>query len=311
MLYINYKVYFKYRKCTTEGGWNMLNRLFGNYLVEKKCITQEQLEQLLPVPQEVTAKIETIVLVRKILLPAQVQTLLESLNEAEEFGEIAVKEGLISDDRLEQLTSFQTNSFMKFMQLLVNEEYIRLDQLNQIISSFETEYEYTDAQMNSLVLNDLEEIIRIFVPLKNHHLHELTVTLLQTLKRLIDKEVYLDKAYTSNAVQLDSYAGQTVNGDMNFKVYISGLGDNLLGIANYFTGDKYEEVNEDALDNVGEFINCVNGLFATNLSYGDIMIDMSSPDYAMEGLYLKDNPLFVIPIHANGFCFRVVYEIYQ
>ena len=35
MLYIIYKVYFKYRKCTTEGGWNMLNRLFGNYLVEK------------------------------------------------------------------------------------------------------------------------------------------------------------------------------------------------------------------------------------------------------------------------------------
>lgn len=289
----------------------MLNRLFGNYLVEKKCITQEQLEKLLPVPQNVTAKIETIVLVRKILLPAQVQTILERMSDSDEFGEIVVKEGLISDDRLEQLTSFQTNSFMKFMQLLVNEDYIRLDQLNQIISSFETESEYSDSQMNSLMLDDLEEVIRIFVPLKNHHLHELTVTLIQTLKRLIDKEVYLDKAYTSSSVQLDSYAGQAVNGDMNFKLYISGSGDNLLGIANYFTGDKYETVNEDALDNVGEFINCVNGLFATNLSYGDVVIDMSSPDYAIDGLYLKDNPLFVIPIHANGFCFRVIYEIYQ
>lgn len=289
----------------------MLNRLFGNYLVEKKCITQEQLEALLPVPQDLTAKVETIVLVRKILLPAQVQELLEKTDESKDFGVVALEEGLISDDRLDQLTSFQTNSFMKFMQLLVNEDYVRLEQLNQIISSFETEYEYTDAQMNSLMLDDLEEIIKIFVPLKNHHLHELTVTLVQTLKRLIDKEVYLDKAYTSNTVQLDSYAGQAVNGDMNFKVYISGLGDNLLGIANYFTGDKYDNLNEDALDNVGEFINCVNGLFATNLSYGDVMIDMSSPDYSMDGLYLNENPLFVIPIHANGFCFRVVYEIYQ
>lgn len=289
----------------------MLNRLFGNYLVAKKCITQEQLEQLLPVPQDVIAKVETIVLVRKILLPAQVQALLEKKDESTSFEEAVVEEGLISDDRLEQLTSFQTNSFMKFMQLLVNENYIRLDQLNQIISSFEAEHEYTDSQMNSLMLDDLEEIIRIFVPLKNHNLHELTVTLIQTLKRLIDKEVYLDKAYTSNAIQLDSYAGQAVNGDMNFKVYISGAGDNLLGIANYFTGDKYAKLNEDALDNVGEFINCVNGLFATNLSYGDVMIDMSSPDYSMNGLYLNENPLFVIPIHANGFCFRAVYEIYQ
>lgn len=289
----------------------MLNRLLGNYLVEKKCITQEQLEQLLPVPQELTAKLETIVLVRKLLLPAQVLTLLEKKDELIDFGEAAVEEGLISDDRLEQLTTFQTNSFMKFMQLLVNANYVRLEQLNQVISSFEAEYEYTDAQMNSLMLDDLEAIIRIFVPLKNHNLHDLTVTLIQTLKRLIDKEVYLDKAYTSNAVQLDSYAGQAVSGDMNFKIYISGAENNLLGIANYFADDKYDKLNEDALDNVGEFINCVNGLFATNLSYGDVMLDMSSPDYSMDGLYLNENPLFVLPIHANGYCFRVVYEIYQ
>ena len=90
----------------------MLNRLFGNYLVAKKCITQEQLEQLLPVPQDVIAKVETIVLVRKILLPAQVQALLEKKDESTSFEEAVVEEGLISDDRLEQLTSFQTNSFI-------------------------------------------------------------------------------------------------------------------------------------------------------------------------------------------------------
>lgn len=290
----------------------MLNRLFGNYLVEKKCITQEQLDSLLPVPQNVIAELETITLVRKVLTPLQVESLQEKQAEAAMgFGDIAVAEGLISDDRLEQLNTFQTNSFMKFMQLLVNESYVRLDQVNQIISSFESEYEYSDSQMNSLMLDDLEEIIKIFVPMKNHILHELTVTLIQTLKRLIDKEVYLDKGYSTNSLQLDSYAAQALNGDMNFKIYISGAGNQLLGIANYFTESTYYELDEDALDNVGEFINCVNGLLATNLSYGDVMIDMSSPNYAMNGLSLNENPLFVIPIHANGYCFQVVYEIFQ
>lgn len=290
----------------------MLNRLFGNYLVEKKCITQEQLEHLLPVPQELIADIETISVVRKVLTPIQVQTLLDKIDDsATRFGDAAVEEGLISDDRLDHLISFQTNSFMKFMQLLVNEHFIRMDQLNQIISSFQAENEYTDSQINSLMLDDLEEIINIFVPLKSKQLQELTATLIQTIKRLIDKEVYLDKAYASNSIQLDSYAGQMVTGDINFKLYLSGAGNNLLGIANYFTGDKYSELNNDALDNVGEFINCVNGLFATNLSYDDIVIDMSSPNYSLEGLYLNENKLFVIPIHANGFCFRAVYEIYQ
>ncbi len=290
----------------------MLNRLFGNYLVEKKCITQEQLEHLLPVPQELIADIETIAVVRKVLTPAQVQTVFDKIDRSTtRFGDAALEEGLISDDRLDHLISFQTNAFMKFMQLLVNENYIRMDQLNQIISSFQTDNEYTDSQMNSLMLDDLEEIIKIFVPLKNKQLQELTETLIQTIKRLIDKEVYLDKAYASNSIQLDSYAGQMVTGDMNFKLYLSGSGNNLLGIANYFTGDRYTNLNEDALDNIGEFINCVNGLFATNLSYGDIVIDMSSPDYSLDGLYLNENKLFVIPIHANGFCFRAIYEIYQ
>ncbi len=290
----------------------MLNRLFGNYLVEKKCITQEQLEHLLPVPHDLVAEIETIAVVRKVLTPAQVQAILSQKgSQTIRFGEAAVEEGFISDDRLDQLVSFQTNPFMKFMQLLINQQYIRMDQLNQVISSFETEKEYTDSQMNSLILDDIEEITKIFVPLKSKQLQELTVTLIQTIKRLIDKEVYLDKAYTANSLQLDSYAGQLVNGDMNFKLYISGSGDNLLGIANYFTENNYSHLNEDALDNVGEFINCVNGLFARNFCYCVFVIDLLSAEYCMEGIYLNENKLFVIPILANGFCFRAVYEIYS
>lgn len=296
----------------TEGSGKMLNRLFGNYLVTKKCITQEQLNKLLPVPKELVAEIETISIVRRVLTPAQVQELMDKkTDKTVRFGDIAMEEGYISDDRLDQLVSFQTNAFMKFMQSLVNENFVRLDQLNQIINAFQTENEYTDEQMDSLILDDLEEIINIFVPLKNKRFKELTETLIQTMKRMIDKEVYLDKAYASNSLQLDSYAGQAVNGDLNFKVYLSGSGDNLLGVANYFTDEKYRSLDADALDNVGEFINCVNGLFATNLSYDDIMIDMDSPDYSMEGLFLHENKLFVIPIHANGFCFRAIYEIYQ
>lgn len=309
MVYIKYKVNDNIQQ---KGGSKLLNRLFGNYLVEKKCITQEQLNHLLPVPSELIADLETIAIVRKVLTPVQVQTLLTQIGDSDtRFGEAALEEGLISDNRLDHLISFQTNSFMKFVQLLINESFIRIEQMNQIINSFQTENEYTDSQMDSLMLDDLEEIVKIFVPLKSPQLQELTVTLIQTIKRLIDKEVYLDKAYAANSIQLDSYAGQAVNGDLNFKLYLSGAGNNLLGIINYFSGEKYSELNDDALDNAGEFINCVNGLFATNLSYGDIVVDMSFPEYSKEGLYLNENKLFVIPIHANGFCFRAVYEIYQ
>ena len=95
------------------------------------------------------------------------------------------------------------------------------------------------------------------------------------------------------------------------KVYISAPDNDLLAIANYFTGDTYEAVNEDALDNVGEFINCVNGLFATNLSYDDVTIDMNSPEYSMVGPFISNEKLYVIPNHANGYSFKAVLEVYE
>jgi CheY-specific phosphatase CheX len=87
--------------------------------------------------------------------------------------------------------------------------------------------------------------------------------------------------------------------------------DGLLGIANYFTGETYEEVNEDALDNVSEFINCLNGLFATNLSYEDISVDMNSPEYSLEGPLISNSKVYVIPMHANGYDFKAVLEVFE
>ncbi len=95
------------------------------------------------------------------------------------------------------------------------------------------------------------------------------------------------------------------------KVYISAPDNDLLAIANYFTGDTYEAVNEDALDNVGEFINCVNGLFATNLSYDNVTIDMSSPEFSMVGPFISNEKLYVIPIYANGYSLKAVLEVYE
>ena len=201
--------------------------------------------------------------------------------------------------------------FMKFIQSLLNKQLITIEQINPFLNEFQQLGGFSDAQLDALVHDDLEQCISIFVPLKTVQLKELTLTLVQTIRRLIDRDMYLDKAYTARSLQLDKYASQTIIGDMHIKVYISAPDNGLLAIANHFTGDTYETVDEDALDNVGEFINCVNGLFATNLSYSDIDIDMNSPEYALDGPFISNEKLFVIPIHANGYSFRAIFEVYE
>jgi CheY-specific phosphatase CheX len=295
-----------------EGSRKMLNRLFGNYLVEKQQITQQQLDDLLPVQKDFKAEVETIAVINKVMTTSIAQELLNQIDKGNErFGEKAIDAGYLTDDKLDQILTYQSNSFMKFIQSLLDKELINLEQINPSLSEFQQLGGYNDEQMASLIHDDLEECINIFVPLKSAPLKDLTLTLVQTIRRLIDRDMYLDKAYTARSLQLDKYACQMIVGDMHIKVYISAPDNGLLAIANHFTGDTYETVNDDALDNVGEFINCVNGLFATNLSYDDISVDMNSPEYSQEGPFISNEKLYVIPIYANGYSFRAVLEVYE
>lgn len=295
-----------------EGSRKMINRLFGNYLVEKQILSQSQLDELLPVQKDFKAEVETIAVINKVLTSAAAQELLQRIDkENEHFGEAAIEAGYLSDEKLDEILTYQTNTFMKFVQSLLDRGTFSLEQINPFLNEFQQLGGYSDAQISSLIHDDLEECIHIFVPLKSEQLKEFTLTLVRTIRRLIDSDTYLDKAYTARSLQLDKYACQMIVGDMHMKVYISAPGNDLLAIANYFTEDTYDAVDEDALDNVGEFINCVNGLFATNLSYDDILIDMNSPEYSVDGPFISNEKLYVIPIHANGYSFRAVLEVYE
>ena len=290
----------------------MLNRLFGNYLVEKEKITQEQLDNILPVPKDSKAEAGTIAVIHKILAPAIVEKILSEIgSEKERFGDVAIEAGHLTDEKLDQILTYQSNTFMIFIQKLLDEKFLSLDQVNPSLNEFQALRNFDNSQLSSLIHDDLEQCVNIFVPMKNARLKEYVLTLIQTVRRLIDSDMYLDKAYTARSLQLDKYAGQMIIGDMRIKVYLSAPGNELLAIANHFTKDTYKSVDMDALDNVSEFINCVNGQFATNLSYDDISVDMNSPEFSTEGPFISNERLYIIPIHANGCSFRAVLEVYE
>jgi CheY-specific phosphatase CheX len=301
-----------YDKKAVEGSRTMLNRLFGNFLVEKQRITQEQLDSFLPVDKELKAEVETIAVILKMVTPAAAVELLDEIDkESERFGDKAVDEGLLTDDKLDTILTYQSNNFMRFAQILINNGIITLMEINKLIGDFQTGKGYNNSQISALVHDDTEQCVNIFVPLKSPSLKTLVLTIVQTITRLIDADMYLDKAYVSKSIQIDKYASQMIIGDMRIKVYLTAPDDGLLGVANHFTGDVYDKVNEDALDNVGEFINCMNGLFATNLSYEDVSVDMNSPEYSLEGPFISNSKVYVIPIHANGYEFKAVLEVFE
>ena len=73
-----------------------------------------------------------------------------------------------------------------------------------------------------------------------------------------------------------------------------------MSIAVPFAEEEFERVDLDALDAVGEFTNCINGLFATDLSSEGIDIDMVPPEFYENPVMLEGKQFCVFPITVGG-----------
>ena len=74
----------------------------------------------------------------------------------------------------------------------------------------------------------------------------------------------------------------------------------ILSIADGFAGEYFEEPDIDALDAVGEFTNCINGLRATELSYQEIPIDMLPPEFLFHSSVKDSDGFYILPIYITG-----------
>lgn len=290
----------------------MLNRLFGNYLVKKALLTDEELDSIFPLIKEMKADISTIAVLRKVLSASEVKTIISEIGTGNQhFGELAVSSNILIDADVDKLFSYQNNKFYKFIQCLINDNYIELEKVNSLIHDFQSDNEFSQEIMDSLIADDVEQIIKLMIPCEDEHVDTMILTIIRTFRRLIDANVYFDQGYRDSTVDLDAYSAQLLSGDFNIKLYFTGQDDSLLGIANYFTGITFDAVCEDALDTIGEFINCINGQMATDLSYEDIDIDMGAPEYSMDGCSITGGMYYILPMHANGYTFKAVIGVNQ
>ena len=53
-------------------------------------------------------------------------------------------------------------------------------------------------------------------------------------------------------------------------------------MADGYAKEEFPTVDEDALDSIAEFTNCVNGLYAAELSFQNISLDMMPPTLSFD-----------------------------
>lgn len=279
----------------------MLDRLIGAYLVEQGILTKNQLAQVYAKQESERAKLGVIAVAEKMITIAQaehVNMLQASIDKR--FGDIAVEKGYLTDTQVQRLLGLQSNTYLTFLQSAVDMGFQTMAQLESIEADYQKINGFTESDMAALKTGDVEKAVPIFIDNADPVFSRMLAMGIKNMYRLVDNHVYVGKAYTSRVLQDEVLGYQKFHGDQQAVVAISGKYEDVRKMAVAYTKEEFIETREDALDAVCELINCINGLYATELSRNDSKIELEPPNFSVSFVQASSDEMIVMPVYVAG-----------
>lgn len=279
----------------------MVSNIIGNYLVENDIITLEQFRDLIREQRKVRVKLGLIAVAEGLMTQEEADKInrLQAVMD-KRFGDIAIEKGYLTEGQVEALLKKQGNAYLIFAQTLENQDLMTIEQLEQYMIDFQRDHQLTYSDMEDLKSNDVDRILPLYIPIEGEKYLNVIGTAIRTLIRCVDTDIYLEKAYLTKQCDADNGAIQLVEGEHNVTCAMTGMGQALLPAASVFGKEEFPEVNMDALDAIGELLNCINGLHATALSQGGVSMELYPPEFSDQISGIKSEEMLVIPLHIMG-----------
>lgn len=288
----------------------MVSSIVGDYLIKKGLITKEQFKDFLNEQQKVRVKLGLIAVAEGLMTQEeadkvnQLQTVMDK-----RFGDIAVEKGYLTEGQVNSLLKKQGNAYLAFAQALENQQLMTVEQLEQYLLDYRFENHLTASDMDDIKSDDVDRILPIFLPIESDKYIGMAGTAVRTLMRCVDSEVYPGKAVIVSNVAADNAAIQKMEGSPSVTCGMAGSGDGLLYAASVFGQEEFPEVNEDALDAIGELLNCINGLYASSVSKEGTSLELLPPEFKTGIKEVSGKEMLVLPVYMNGSCLNFLVSV--
>ena len=290
----------------------MFVNLFGQFLVSKGKLTLAQLDEVKAAGAKTRVKLGLIAISEKILTEKQA----EEINRKQaimdkRFGDIAIELGYLTGEQVSKLLDLQGNAYMVFCQTITDKGILTLSELDSLFEEYADSIKLKKEDYVSFKADDLDTIIPIFIPSFDEKCNELICIAIRTINRLISTDLSISMGTVVHQYEADHFSYQVLDGDFRMITGFCGKDKSLLNIADTFAGEEFDDVNEDALDSVGEFINIINGLFATSLSYKKIQVDMMPPVLSVDSTSVDATDVCLMPISIKGSAINLIVGIHD
>jgi len=279
----------------------MFGLYFGKYLMDNNLISQAQYDNILTLQQQTRVKLGFIAVAEKLLTTKQAEEINDIQKKMDRrFGDIAIEKGYLLNEEVTYLLNMQGNSYMKLIQVLTDNNLFTIEEIESHMDNFKNTYKFSDSDVDALKSGDIDRIIPVFINTDIPLISDCISLAIRNVVRFINNNIVLQKAYTVSEYSFDALASQRMNGDHEIFVGFAGKDKALLNMADPFAQESFAQLDEDAFDSVCEFINCTNGLYASNLSHKDIHIDMTPPLFYTEKKISSEGSIYIVPVIIEG-----------
>lgn len=278
----------------------MFGQLFGKYLVKKEIISNEDYRELIQKQLSTRAKLGTIAVADGLLTKEQAEHINKLQKQFDKrFGDIAVEKGLLTEEQVQGLLKKQGNPYMQFLEVLLESRMVSVSQLDAELENFQKDNGFTKEDMEALKQDDFERIVPVFAVSSKPYVVDLVCLVLRNINRFVSRDFYIGKISRVKELEYTCLAGQKTVGEHDIHLAIASQEDTraFLNVASGFANESYTEVQEDVLDAVCEFVNCISGLFAVAQGEKDVDFDME-PVYAYEKQEVVGD-VYTLPIYIE------------
>ncbi|WP_026660903.1 chemotaxis protein CheX [Butyrivibrio sp. AC2005] len=288
----------------------MFDRILGKYLLDRGTITKAQLYTAYQVMESRRARLGVIAVTEKLMTVAQAEEInaIQAMKD-KRFGDLAIERGYISEIQLGYLLSLQGNEFQTFTSALVEKCIMTLEEVDNILRTYQQDKELTEDQMTALKNGDPDYIVPLFTETEDEEYNALFKYGVKNLYRLVDTHLSFGHVYTAGNIKEECIAYQSFSGDIKATVAIVGKNEELQKLAKSYTKEEFIETEEDALDAMCELINCINGLYATDRSKKGKRINLDPPYFITRFGEIAGEDLHVMPIYCCDAEVRLVIAV--
>lgn len=216
------------------------------------------------------------------------------------FGDLAVEKGYLTEADISHLLQLQGNPYLIFVQALEENHVMNREEIQKNLEAFQKEEGLTNSAIDAIKYGDFERLLPTFVTTDNKAVLDMMGLVLRNIVRFVSSYIRIEEAKKVTEYSAKYIACQKTTGAYDGFLAFASDDDAILTIADGYAGEYFEKPDEDALDSVCEFTNCINGLYATELSYKEVVIDMLPPEFHFDDSIKENSEFYVLPLYITG-----------